>query len=63
MGELSLLVNVTVVLILALAAAWLGRRRSAAVRSLILACGFGVLLLLPVASLTLPARAIEVPAT
>ena len=63
MAELSLLVKVTVVLILALAAAWLGSRRSAAVRSLILACAFGVVLLLPVASLTLPARAIELPAT
>jgi uncharacterized protein (TIGR03435 family) len=63
MAELSLLVKVTAVLILALAAAWLGSRRSAAVRSLILACAFGLLLALPIVSLVLPTWAIEVPAT
>ena len=63
MTELSLLVKVTVVLILALAAAWLGRRQSAALRALILTCAFAGLLLLPIAALTLPVRAIEVHAT
>ena len=63
MAELSMLVKATVILILALVAAWLGSRQSASVRSLMLACAFGLLLLLPVASLMLPVRAIELPAS
>src|SRR5262245_55958716 len=61
MAELSMLVKVTVVLLVGLAGTWLGSRLSAAVRSLILASVFGLLLALPIASLMLPARAFEVP--
>ena len=61
MAELSLLMKVTVVLVLALVTARLGSRQSAAVRSLALACAFGLLLALPMTALMLPARAIEVP--
>ncbi len=62
MTELSMLVKATAILILALLAARLGSRQSAAVRSLMLACAFGLLLLVPIASLMLPVRAIELPA-
>ena len=61
MAELSLLMKVTLVLVLALVTARLGGRQSAAVRSLVLACAFGLLLALPVTALILPTRAIEVP--
>jgi uncharacterized protein (TIGR03435 family) len=62
MAELALLLKATAVLIVALVAVRLGRRQSAAVRSLMLACTFGLLVAVPLASLTLPARAITVPA-
>jgi len=60
MAELSLVVKVTLVLIVALLATRLASRRSAAMRSLMLSAAFAILLLLPVATLVLPARAIEV---
>lgn len=63
MAELSILIKVTVVLTLALAATGLAGRQSAAVRSLVLAGTFGLLLLVPIASLMLPPQAIEMPVT
>ena len=62
MAELSLVVKVTLVLVLALLVTRLASRASAAVRSLLLASAFGLLIVLPVASLALPARTIEVAA-
>jgi uncharacterized protein (TIGR03435 family) len=62
MAELSLVVKATLVLALALCATRLAVRASAAVRSLMLACAFGLLAILPVISFTLPARTIEIPA-
>src|SRR5688572_946081 len=62
MAILALLVKATTVLIVALAAVRLADRQSAAIRSLMLACAFGLLAALPIAPLVLPARAIAVPA-
>ena len=62
MAELSLIVKVTLVLVLALLATRLAGGRPASVRSLLLASAFGLLIVLPLASLALPARTIEIPA-
>jgi uncharacterized protein (TIGR03435 family) len=62
MAELTLVVKVTVVLAFALLAVRAAHRLSAAMRSLMLVCTFGLLLLLPAASMLLPAQPIEVPA-
>ena len=62
MAELSLIVKVTLVLVLALLATRLASGTPASVRSLLLASAFGLLIVLPLASLALPARTIEVPA-
>ena len=57
----SVLVKVTVVTAVALAGSRLARRARAAVRHVWLAAAFGVLLVLPIASLVVPAIGIPVP--
>ena len=61
MTELSLIAKVTLVLLVALAAARLAARASASLRSLILTSAFGVLLALPAVSLALSPMAVSVP--
>src|SRR5688572_10096766 len=61
MAELSILAQATAVLALALIAARVAHRAPAAVRALLLASGFAVLLLLPVAALIVPKRTIQIP--
>jgi uncharacterized protein (TIGR03435 family) len=61
MAELALVVKVTFVLAVALLAVRMTGRLSAAMRSLLLTCTFGLLVVLPAASFLLPAQAIEVP--
>jgi uncharacterized protein (TIGR03435 family) len=62
MSELSILVQATVVLALALIAARVvARRAPAAIRALLLSSAFPVLLLLPIAAFTVPQRRIEIP--
>ena len=57
----SLLVKVTLTLVLALAGARLARHHRAAVRHLLLAAAFAVILALPVLSVALPTVRVEVP--
>jgi uncharacterized protein (TIGR03435 family) len=57
----SILVKVTIVLGLALAGARLARGSRAAVRHLMLASAFGIIALLPVASIVVPAVPIAIP--
>jgi uncharacterized protein (TIGR03435 family) len=61
MAELSLVVKATVVLAVALAVARAARRAPAAVRALVLASAFGVLLLLPIAAMLVQPRAVVIP--
>jgi beta-lactamase regulating signal transducer with metallopeptidase domain len=61
MAELSLLAKATLVLAAALIASRLARRAPAAVRALLLASAFGVLLILPLATFALPPRTVQVP--
>ena len=63
MPELSLVFKATVVLTAALAASYGARRARAAVRALILACGFAAVLVLPLAGLVVPARTVRIPVT
>jgi len=58
----SIVVKVTATTSLALIGAWLARRNRAAVRHALLAAAFGVLLVLPVASVVTPPVRIAVPA-
>jgi bla regulator protein blaR1 len=60
---LSLIVKATVVVTLAIVAAWLARRRRAAVRHLIFAAAFAGLALLPAAMAVMPAVSVPLPAT
>jgi len=60
---LSLIVKATLVATGVLTAVRLARRAPASVRHLLLAAGFGVLLALPIASLTVPALELGVPVT
>ena len=57
----SVLLNVTLVLTLVLAATRLARRSRAAVRHVLLAAAFAVLLILPLASVVSPTIAVSVP--
>ena len=57
----SVLVKATVVVLAALGCARLARRHRAAVRHLVLAAGFAVLLILPLASLLAPAVRVAIP--
>ena len=56
-----IVVKVTVVAALGLAAAWLARRSRAAVRHALLAVTFGATLLLPIASIVAPPVHVTVP--
>jgi beta-lactamase regulating signal transducer with metallopeptidase domain len=56
-----IVVKMTVVAVLGLAAAWLARRNSAAVRHALLAAMFGAALLLPIASIVSPSVHVAVP--
>jgi uncharacterized protein (TIGR03435 family) len=58
---LSIVVKVTVIAALALAAARFARNSRAAARHVLLAAGFAVILLLPLASIVAPSVPIEVP--
>ncbi|HXB70119.1 MAG TPA: TonB family protein [Candidatus Acidoferrales bacterium] len=58
----SIVAKVTVTLALGLIGAWLARRSRAAVRHALLAAAFGVLLVLPIASIVAPPVRIAVPA-
>ena len=58
----SIVAKVTVTTALGLIGAWLARRSRAAVRHALLAAAFGVLLVLPIASLVAPPVRIAVPA-
>jgi uncharacterized protein (TIGR03435 family) len=58
-----LLLQVTVILVLALAGVRLARRSRAALRHVLLAGAFAVLLILPFASMVAPAIRVEVPAS
>jgi uncharacterized protein (TIGR03435 family) len=57
----SILAKVTVTLVLALIATRLARRSRAAVRHVLLAAAFGVILVLPLASIVAPSVRVEVP--
>jgi uncharacterized protein (TIGR03435 family) len=57
----SIVVKVTVIISLALCAAWLARGSRAAVRHALLAAAFGVTLLLPIASVLVPPVHLGVP--
>ena len=57
----SILVKATLLLVLGLSATAIARRARAAVRHALLCAAFGVLLLVPVASVVVPAVRIEVP--
>jgi uncharacterized protein (TIGR03435 family) len=61
MTAVSLLLQATVILALALAGAGLARRSRASLRHLMIAAGFAGLLILPLASLVVPAVPIRVP--
>jgi len=61
MTELSLLAKATVVLALALAAARVARGAPASLRALVLSAAFCVIVALPVATMLVPARQIEIP--
>src|ERR1700722_5813510 len=56
-----IVVKVTVVAALGLAAAWLARRNRAAVRHALLAAMFGAALVLPIASIVAPSIHVAVP--
>jgi uncharacterized protein (TIGR03435 family) len=58
---LALLLKVTIVMTLALAAARMSRRTRASVRHVLLAASFAVLLILPIASISMPAFTVAVP--
>jgi uncharacterized protein (TIGR03435 family) len=58
----SLLAKVTIVMLLALAGARMGRRNRAAVRHVLLAAGFAAVLLLPIVSVAAPAIRLVIPA-
>jgi uncharacterized protein (TIGR03435 family) len=58
----SIVAKATVTTALALICAWLARRSRAAVRHALLAAAFGVLLVLPIASIVAPSVRIAVPA-
>ena len=58
----SLLVKVTIITLLALAGARMGRRNRAAVRHVLLAAGFAAVLLVPIISVAAPAIRLVVPA-
>jgi len=60
---LSVLLKVTATTVLALAAARLSRRSPAAVRHVLLAVSFAVLVMLPIAALVAPAIEVAVPVT
>jgi uncharacterized protein (TIGR03435 family) len=62
MSAYWILLEVTVVLALALAGTRLARKSRAAVRHIVLAAAFGVVLMLPLASLVAPSVRVEVPA-
>jgi uncharacterized protein (TIGR03435 family) len=57
----SIVAKVTVTMALALIGAWLARRSRAAVRHALLAAAFGVILVLPIASIVAPSVRIAVP--
>jgi uncharacterized protein (TIGR03435 family) len=59
--ELSIVAKVTIVLAMALMAAWALRGARASMRALLLSSAFGVLLALPAASLLIPERLVEIP--
>src|SRR5688572_8459331 len=61
MSELSLMAKATIILAAALVGASLARGSAAAVRALILASAFAVLLAMPLTELLLPLRSIEIP--
>jgi uncharacterized protein (TIGR03435 family) len=61
MAEITIVAKATVVLAVALGAAGLLRRSRASLRALLLASAFGVVLVLPVATVLLPPRAIHMP--
>src|SRR4030095_4811950 len=61
MAELSLIVKATLILALALFATRFAQRASASVRALILAAGFGLVLVLPLASAIVPSREVQIP--
>ena len=61
MAELSLIAKTTLILAVALFATRAAQRASASVRSLILAAGFGLVLLLPIASAIAPSREVQIP--
>jgi uncharacterized protein (TIGR03435 family) len=61
MGELSVMAKATIILGAALVGAWLARGSAAAVRALILASAFAVLLAMPLTELLLPLRSVEIP--
>lgn len=63
MMTISLLLKATVILGAALGATWLARRNRAAVRHLLLASSFAMLLVLPAASLVSPTVDVAMPAT
>jgi len=58
----SLLAKVTIITLLALAGARMGRRNRAAVRHVLLAAGFAAVLLLPIVSVAAPAIRLVIPA-
>ena len=58
----SIVAKATVTAALGLIGTWLGRRSRAAVRHALLAAAFGVLLVLPIASVVAPPVRIAVPA-
>jgi beta-lactamase regulating signal transducer with metallopeptidase domain len=57
----SIVIKVTVTMALGLVAVWLGRGKRAAVRHALLAAIFGVILLLPIASVVMPPLHVGVP--
>ena len=59
--ELSIVLKATVVIALALIGARLARGTRASVRHLLLASAFGVLLILPVATVLMPPVAVKIP--
>jgi bla regulator protein blaR1 len=61
MAELSLIAKTTLILAVALFATRAAQRASASVRSLILASGFGLVLVLPIASAIVPSREVQIP--
>ena len=61
MTELSLIAKATVVLTVGLASLWMIRRAPASRRSLLLSATFGILLVLPLATVAVPSFAVEIP--